>query len=147
MISLLVASVIVTLFYGFKAFRLDHKTGFIPNSLTYQIVFFGIIFSLLFFPLNLVYALLVFCFCFVLYKVKAIGGGDVRFFTGLSLFSVVNPLVFFVVVLFSSYVLLLVYSVVKKNVVDQRFGLFIFLGIIIANVIVCFWLGGLNVGC
>lgn len=68
----------------------DIKTGLIYDKITYPMIAFGIIFALADAlleknPIYLIFPALIFAFCYVLYFLGKLGGGDVKLFSAIAL--------------------------------------------------------------
>ena len=96
----------------------DAKTGYIYDFITYPMIAFGLILSLIqlqFF--NLISAGAIFVLLFILYKFGKIGGGDVKLFTAIALLNPFNQINFLMTLGFvaamSSMVFYSIYYLIK----------------------------------
>jgi Flp pilus assembly protein protease CpaA len=128
------ASAIVSLVFSGWAAKQDLKTHEIENWLTYFVIGIGVLWSLVVNPPNLLAGVIVFVICLALYKTKAIGGGDVKLFTGLTLISpIYDGLLFFFVIFAISYSIIAIWAILNNTKSTQKFGLAIFIAVILAN--------------
>jgi len=114
---------------------IDHRTGEIPDRLTYTLIATGFAFAILSQTLQvLVFFPLLFYIGYFLYQLRAIGGGDVKLLTGLALFSPTpNVFLWWGTIFCVSYALVCAYTFLRKNRDGrERFGVFILVGFLVA---------------
>ncbi|MDO5815899.1 MAG: prepilin peptidase, partial [Methanobrevibacter sp.] len=91
--SIFLIQIVITILFSISAAIFDIKDNFVPNILTYSLVFFGLGSNLIlsmvsnnvkFILASFISMVVTYCITYMLWKLKMWGGGDVRLFTAIA---------------------------------------------------------------
>ena len=91
--SIFLIQIVITILFSILAAIFDIKDNFVPNILTYSLVFFGLGSNLIlsmvsnnvkFILASFISMVVTYCITYMLWKLKMWGGGDVRLFTAIA---------------------------------------------------------------